>query len=151
MHPFAPADQWQGYRDMIRSLSEDLATVTGFAAVSCQPNSGAQGEYAGLMAISNYHRARGDADKRKICLIPVSAHGTNPASAVMTGMSVVTAKSDELGNVDMQDLKAKAVQYSESLAALMITYPSTYGVFQEGSSRSRTRSMPTAAWSTWTA
>mmetsp|Transcript_16153 Transcript_16153/g.54902 ORF Transcript_16153/g.54902 Transcript_16153/m.54902 type:complete len:789 (-) Transcript_16153:145-2511(-) len=131
LHPFAPADQWEGYREMIESLNRDLAEITGFAAVSAQPNSGAQGEYAGLLCIRNYHKARGE-DHRNVCLIPVSAHGTNPASAVMAGYRVVVVKSDAMGNVDMDDLRAKAEQHSDKLGALMITYPSTYGVFETG-------------------
>jgi len=131
MHPFAPADQCQGYMELIESLHKDLAEITGFAAVSSQPNSGAQGEYAGLLCIRKYHQANGD-HHRKICLIPVSAHGTNPASAVMAGMKVVVVNSDENGNIDLVDLKAKADKHADNLAALMITYPSTYGVFEEG-------------------
>lgn len=174
MHPFAPEDQARGYEEMISSLNKDLAEITGFAAVSAQPNSGAQGEYAGLLCIKAYHESRGDAH-RNICLIPVSAHGTNPASAAMCGMKVVVVKSDEKGNVDLADLKvrfpslylslsvsslpartcpcslpshsfshllfsspllcptnqAKAAAAGKNLAALMITYPSTYGVFEE--------------------
>lgn len=131
MHPFAPSHQTQGYTEMIADLNKDLATITGFAAVSPQPNSGAQGEYAGLMAIKAYHESRGDFN-RNICLIPVSAHGTNPASAAMSGMKVVVVKSDESGNIDIDDLFAKAEQHKDNLGALMITYPSTYGVFEEG-------------------
>ena len=131
VHPFAPRAQWQGYEDMISSLSLWLARITGFAAMSMQPNSGAAGEYAGLLAIRAYHNSRGD-KHRNVCLIPVSAHGTNPASAVMAGMKVVVVKSDDEGNVDMVDLKAKAEEHKANLGALMITYPSTYGVFEEG-------------------
>lgn len=131
MHPFAPVDQTQGYVEMIESLNKDLANITGFAAVSTQPNSGAQGEYAGLLCIREYHKARGD-HHRTVCLIPVSAHGTNPASASMCGMRVVVVKSDDNGNVDIADLREKAVKHKNELAALMITYPSTYGVFEEG-------------------
>jgi len=123
-------DQTEGYREMIGSLHKDLAEITGFAAVSSQPNSGAQGEYAGLLCIQAYHRSRGD-HHRNVCLIPVSAHGTNPASASMCGMKVVVVKSDEHGNVDVADLKEKALLHKDKLAALMITYPSTYGVFEE--------------------
>jgi glycine dehydrogenase len=131
MHPFAPADQCKGYHELIESLNRDLAEITGFAAVSAQPNSGAQGEYAGLMCIRAYHKSRGDSH-RNICLIPVSAHGTNPASAVLSGMKVVVIKSDAQGNVDMEDLKMLAKKHKDNLSALMITYPSTYGVFEEG-------------------
>ena len=131
VHPFAPRAQWQGYEDMIASLSLWLARITGFAAMSMQPNSGAAGEYAGLLAIRAYHASRGEVH-RNVCLIPVSAHGTNPASAVMAGMKVVIVKSDHEGNIDMADLKAKAEEHKAHLGALMITYPSTYGVFEEG-------------------
>jgi glycine dehydrogenase len=131
MHPFSPADQTAGYREMIDSLSTWLAAITGFAAVSVQPNSGAAGEYAGLMAIRAYLQATGNGH-RNVCLIPVSAHGTNPASAVMAGMKVVVVASDDKGNIDMADLKAKAAEHKDALAALMVTYPSTYGVFEEG-------------------
>lgn len=129
IHPFAPSDQTEGYRQLIKELEEDLATITGFEAVSLQPNSGAQGEYTGLRVIRAYHKANGD-EKRDICLIPVSAHGTNPASAVMAGMKVVTLKTDSKGNLDLEDLKAKAEEHRENLGALMITYPSTFGVFE---------------------
>ncbi|MCX7374214.1 MAG: aminomethyl-transferring glycine dehydrogenase [Alphaproteobacteria bacterium] len=129
IHPFAPADQAQGYITMIRRLESWLATITGFAAVSLQPNAGSQGEYAGLLAIRAYHRARGEGH-RDICLIPSSAHGTNPASAVMAGMKVVVCACDKDGNIDFADLKAKAEQHSANLAALMVTYPSTHGVFE---------------------
>lgn len=115
---------------MIETLNKDLAEITGFAAVSAQPNSGAQGEYAGLLCIRAYHKSRGD-HHRNVCLIPISAHGTNPASAAMCGMKVVVVNSDENGNVDVADLKAKAEKHKDNLAALMITYPSTYGVFEE--------------------
>ena len=131
MHPFAPPAQAQGYAELVRTLSDWLAAITGFAAVSVQPNSGAAGEYAGLMAIRAYLRSTGQA-QRDVCLIPVSAHGTNPASAVMAGMRVVVVASDAKGNVDLADLSAKAEQHKDRLAALMITYPSTYGVFEEG-------------------
>lgn len=130
IHPFAPVNQTLGYQEMISSLNKDLADITGFAAMSCQPNSGAQGEYAGLLCIKAYHESRGEAH-RNICLIPVSAHGTNPASAAMCGMKVVVIKSDENGNVDVEDLREKANKHREHLAALMVTYPSTYGVFEE--------------------
>jgi len=130
IHPFAPTDQTLGYRELIANLERDLAEITGFHSMSMQPNSGAQGEYAGLMVIRGYHLSRGD-DQRNIALIPASAHGTNPASAVMAGMKVVVVKSDENGKIDVEDLKAKAEKHSENLAALMITYPSTHGVFEE--------------------
>lgn len=130
LHPFAPDDQTVGFREMIASLNKDLAEITGFAAVSAQPNSGANGEYAGLLVIRAYHMSRGD-HHRNVCLIPVSAHGTNPASASMCGMKVVVVKSDEKGNVDLDDLRQKAELHKDNLAALMVTYPSTYGVFEE--------------------
>jgi glycine dehydrogenase len=130
MHPFAPVDQTIGYQEMIKDLEEWLKEITGFTGVSLQPNSGAQGEYAGLMVIRAYHQHRGD-HHRNIALIPSSAHGTNPASAVMAGMEVVVTKSDEEGKVDVADLKAKAEQYKDKLACLMVTYPSTHGVFEE--------------------
>ena len=129
MHPFAPAEQVKGYTAMLHELSQWLTECTGYDAMSLQPNSGAQGEYAGLMAIRRYHRARGEAH-RNICLIPTSAHGTNPASAVMAGMKVVLVACDDNGNVDMHDLKEKAESHSEYLAAIMVTYPSTHGVFE---------------------
>jgi glycine dehydrogenase len=130
IHPLAPADQTQGYKQLIEELEAMLVECTGYDAVSLQPNSGAQGEYAGLLAIRAYHRSRGE-DKRDICLIPESAHGTNPASAQMCGMTVVVTKCDGNGNVDIDDIRAKAERYSDRLAALMITYPSTHGVFEE--------------------
>ena len=129
LHPFAPAHQARGYHEVIEELSAWLAEITGFDAVSLQPNSGAQGELAGLLTIRAYHLDRGDAG-RTVCLIPSSAHGTNPASAVMAGMDVVVVRSDEHGNVDVDDLRAKAEQHAGRLAALMITYPSTHGVFE---------------------
>ena len=129
MHPFAPAEQAKGYTAMLNELSQWLTECTGYDAMSLQPNSGAQGEYAGLMAIRRYHRTRGEAH-RNICLIPTSAHGTNPASAVMAGMKVVLVACDDNGNVDMQDLKKKTESHSEYLAAIMVTYPSTHGVFE---------------------
>jgi len=131
IHPFAPNDQWQGYTELVESLHKDLAEITGFAACSTQPNSGAQGEYAGLLTIREYQKANGEGH-RNVCLIPISAHGTNPASAVMCGMKVVVVKSDESGNIDFDDLKAKAEEHADRLSALMVTYPSTYGVFEEG-------------------
>ena len=130
IHPFAPRDQVQGYMTMIRELEQDLISITGYDALSMQPNSGAQGEYAGLLAIRNYQQANGQAH-RNICLIPSSAHGTNPASAVMSGLEVVIVKCDSNGNVDIDDLRTKAEQHSEQLSVLMITYPSTHGVFEE--------------------
>jgi len=131
MHPFAPAEQWGGYRAMFEQLEAWLAEITGFAAVSLQPNSGAQGEYAGLLAIRAYHRARNEAH-RNVCLIPQSAHGTNPASAVMAGMQVVVVATAPDGTIDLKDLRAKAQKHSQQLAAIMVTYPSTHGVFEEG-------------------
>jgi glycine dehydrogenase len=130
LHPLAPADQAQGYKELIAGLEAMLVEITGYDAVSLQPNSGAQGEYAGLLAIRAYHRSRGDV-QRDVCLIPESAHGTNPASAQLCGMSVVVTKCDANGNVDVDDIRAKAEKYSDRLAALMITYPSTHGVFEE--------------------
>ena len=131
LHPFAPEEQTRGYQELLKQLEGWLAEITGYAAVSLQPNAGSQGEYAGLMAIRAYHRHRGQGH-RDICLIPVSAHGTNPASAVMTGLRVVPVACDERGNVDLDDLEAKAKQHHSNLAAVMITYPSTHGVFEEG-------------------
>ena len=130
IHPFVPLDQALGYKEAIDDLAEKLCEVTGYDAMSMQPNSGAQGEYAGLLTIQAYHRSRGDAH-RNICLIPVSAHGTNPASAQMAGMEVVVVKSAPNGDVDLEDFKAKAVAAGNALAACMITYPSTHGVFEE--------------------
>lgn len=129
MHPFQPKDQVKGYLEMIENLENDLSEITGFAATSLQPNSGAQGEYAGLMVIKKYHESKGD-HLRNIVIIPASAHGTNPASATMSGMKVVVVKSLENGNVDFEDLKLKVEKHSHELAALMITYPSTHGVFE---------------------
>ena len=129
LHPFAPADQTRGSRELIEQLSEWLVTITGYDAVSLQPNAGSQGEFAGLLAIRNYHDSRGDQD-RKICLIPSSAHGTNAASAVMAGMQVVVIECDEDGNVSIEDIKQKIAEHGKTLAALMITYPSTHGVFE---------------------
>jgi len=131
MHPLAPAEHSQGYRAMADDLEAWLCEITGFDAVSLQPNAGSQGEYAGLLAIRRYHLERGDAH-RDICLIPSSAHGTNPASAAMAGMRIVVVACTEQGDINVDDLKAKAQQYSANLAALMITYPSTHGVFEEG-------------------
>ncbi|MBQ5647885.1 MAG: aminomethyl-transferring glycine dehydrogenase [Alistipes sp.] len=129
IHPFAPANQREGYTSLIEELERDLATITGFAACSVQPNSGAAGEYSGLMVIRAYHQSRNQG-YRNIVLIPASAHGTNPASAAMAGMKIVTVACDAQGNIDVEDLKAKAEQYSSELCALMVTYPSTHGVFE---------------------
>ena len=129
IHPFVPINQAQGYQKMLSSLESYLSEITGFHATSLQPNSGAQGEYSGLMVIRAYHNANGD-KHRNICLIPSSAHGTNPASAVMAGMKVLVVKTDEAGNIDWEDLSKKAEEHKENLAALMITYPSTHGVFE---------------------
>lgn len=130
IHPFAPADQTLGYKEMIDDLSEKLCAVTGYDAISMQPNSGAQGEYAGLLTIRAYHLSRGDSH-RTVCLIPTSAHGTNPASAQMVGMTVVPVKSKDNGDVDLDDFRAKAEQHADNLSCCMITYPSTHGVFEE--------------------
>ncbi|MUO77701.1 aminomethyl-transferring glycine dehydrogenase [Agrobacterium vitis] len=130
IHPFAPTDQALGYKEMIDDLSEKLCAVTGYDAISMQPNSGAQGEYAGLLTIRNYHLAKGDTH-RTVCLIPTSAHGTNPASAQMAGMLVVPVKALDNGDVDLNDFRAKAEQHSANLSCCMITYPSTHGVFEE--------------------
>jgi glycine dehydrogenase len=129
-HPFAPVEQMEGYRTLFTDLKNWLRSITGFSGVSLQPNAGAQGEFAGLMVIKKYHENNGDKN-RNVCLIPSSAHGTNPASAQMVGMKVVVIKCDEHGNVDIEDLKEKAKTHSENLAALMVTYPSTHGVFEE--------------------
>ncbi|KAI2501938.1 glycine cleavage system-like protein [Fragilaria crotonensis] len=131
IHPFAPSDQVKGYHEMIQDLNTDLAEITGFAAVSAQPNSGATGEYAGLLTIKSYLEEQGQGH-RDICLIPKSAHGTNPASATMAGMKVVVVENDENGNIDIGDLKAKIEKHKAGLAAFMVTYPSTFGVFEEG-------------------
>ncbi len=130
LHPFAPQDQTQGYQEVIHDLSDKLCQITGYDAISMQPNSGAQGEYAGLLTIRAYHRSRGDIS-RDVCLIPTSAHGTNPASAQMAGMQVVVVKAADNGDVDLEDFRAKAEQHSDRIAACMITYPSTHGVFEE--------------------
>lgn len=130
IHPFAPVAQTAGYQDLVQDLSDKLCQITGYDAMSMQPNSGAQGEYAGLLTIAAYHRARGDVD-RNICLIPVSAHGTNPASAQMAGMKVVVVQSADNGDIDVADFRAKAEAAGDKLAACMITYPSTHGVFEE--------------------
>ena len=131
LHPFVPADQAGGYRELCTGLERMLCAITGFDAVSLQPNAGSQGEYAGLLCIRRYHESRGEGG-RDVCLIPASAHGTNPASAIMAGMRVVVVDCDESGNVDLRDLELKAREHSERLGALMITYPSTHGVFEEG-------------------
>ncbi|MEX2407495.1 MAG: aminomethyl-transferring glycine dehydrogenase [Rhodovibrionaceae bacterium] len=131
VHPFAPEDQVKGYRKFLESLEADLRELTGFAGVSLQPNAGSQGEYSGLLTIRAYHADRGEAE-RDICLIPSSAHGTNPASAIMAGLEVVVVGCDEDGNIDLEDLQAKAEQHRDKLAALMVTYPSTHGVFETG-------------------
>ncbi len=131
IHPFAPVDQVKGYHELIEDLNKDLAEITGFAAVSAQPNSGATGEYAGLLTIMRYLQSKGEGH-RNVCLIPKSAHGTNPASAAMAGMKVVVVDNDTNGNIDMEDLKAKIAKHSDNLAAFMVTYPSTFGVFEEG-------------------
>ena len=130
IHPFAPANQWKGYQQILTELENWLSEITGFAATSLQPNSGAQGEYTGLLTIRAYHADRNDTH-RNIILIPISAHGTNPASAVMAGFKVVVTKCDEAGNIDLEDLKANALKHKDNLAGLMITYPSTHGVFEE--------------------
>ena len=129
IHPYAPKEQTQGYQILISDLEKKLATITGYSAISLQPNAGSQGEYAGLLAIDAFHRANGD-QQRKICLIPESAHGTNPASAQMAGMKVIPVSCDKKGNIDLEDLTDKAKKYSDELAAIMITYPSTHGVFE---------------------
>lgn len=129
IHPFVPIEQAEGYQIVLKELAKDLSVITGFADTSLQPNSGAQGEYAGLMVIRAYHESRGEGH-RNICIIPASAHGTNPASAVMAGMKVIVTKTDERGNIDVVDLEEKVVLHSENLAALMVTYPSTHGVYE---------------------
>jgi glycine dehydrogenase len=129
IHPFAPLDQVQGYTKMLKKLEHQLNVITGFAGTTLQPNSGAQGEYAGLMTIRAYHHSRGD-QKRTICLIPASAHGTNPASAAMAGMQIIVTKTMENGNIDVEDVREKALQYKDELSCLMVTYPSTHGVFE---------------------
>ncbi|MGG8497181.1 aminomethyl-transferring glycine dehydrogenase [Tenacibaculum sp. TC6] len=130
IHPFVPLEQAQGYQEVLKNLEHQLNVVTGFAGTSLQPNSGAQGEFAGLMVIRAFHEANGDSH-RNICLIPASAHGTNPASAVMAGMKVVVTKTDEKGNIDVEDLRAKAELHKDNLSALMVTYPSTHGVYEK--------------------
>ena len=130
IHPFVPLNQAEGYQEVLKKLEHQLNVITGFAGTSLQPNSGAQGEFAGLMTIRAYHEANGDTN-RNICLIPASAHGTNPASAVMAGMKVVVTKTDEKGNIDVEDLRAKAILHKDNLSALMVTYPSTHGVYEK--------------------
>jgi glycine dehydrogenase len=130
LHPYAPADQTRGYQRLFKDLEKWLAEITGFAAVSLQPNAGSQGEYAGLIAIHAYHASKGQGH-RNICLIPTSAHGTNPASAVIAGLHTVAVACDENGNIDVADLKAKAIEHAKNLSCLMVTYPSTHGVFEE--------------------
>jgi glycine dehydrogenase len=130
LHPFAPSDQTEGYRQIFKELGEALCEITGFQAASLQPNSGAQGEFTGLMVIRAYHQDHGGKN-RNVALIPASAHGTNPASAVMAGMRVVVVQCDEMGNIDVPDLENKAAEHKDALAALMVTYPSTYGIFEE--------------------
>jgi glycine dehydrogenase len=129
IHPFAPKDQLDGYRALIRELESMLVCVTQYDAISLQPNSGASGEFAGLISIKKYHESRGDTH-RDICLIPTSAHGTNPATAVMCGMKVVPILCDKSGNTDMEDLREKLTKFSDRIAAAMITYPSTHGVYE---------------------
>jgi glycine dehydrogenase len=130
LHPFAPREQATGYRTLFRQLEDMLAEITGFARVSLQPNAGSQGEFTGLLVIRAYHRSRGEAH-RTTCLIPTSAHGTNPASAVMAGLKVVPVQTDPGGAIDVEDLRAKAAEHNDTLAALMVTYPSTTGIFEE--------------------
>ncbi|HMB64990.1 MAG TPA: aminomethyl-transferring glycine dehydrogenase, partial [Eudoraea sp.] len=129
IHPFVPVEQAEGYQTILKELEKDLSIITGFKATSLQPNSGAQGEFAGLMTIRAYHESRGEGH-RNVCIIPASAHGTNPASAVMAGMQVVVSKTDEKGNIDLSDLEEKVTRHSDNLGALMVTYPSTHGVFE---------------------
>ncbi len=129
IHPFVPVDQAEGYQELIKELADDLSEITGFADTSLQPNSGATGEHTGLMVIREYHISRGDAH-RNVCLIPSSAHGTNPASAIMAGMDIVIVKCDENGNIDVEDLREKAIKHKDNLSSIMITYPSTHGVFE---------------------
>ncbi|MBK9301771.1 MAG: aminomethyl-transferring glycine dehydrogenase [Bacteroidetes bacterium] len=130
LHPFAPKHQWIGYQELLAELEKDLSVITGFDACSLQPNSGAQGEYAGLLVIKAYHESRGD-HHRNVILIPISAHGTNPASAAMCGFKIVIVACDEKGNIDVNDMRTKALQHKDALAGLMVTYPSTHGVFEE--------------------
>ncbi len=134
IHPYVPVEQAEGYQIILKELEKDLSTITGFAGTSLQPNSGAQGEFAGLMVIRAFHESRGET-QRNVCIIPASAHGTNPASAVMAGMKVVVSKTDERGNIDVTDLEEKVAIHSDNLAALMVTYPSTHGVFESSIKR----------------
>uniref|UniRef100_UPI0025920C5D aminomethyl-transferring glycine dehydrogenase subunit GcvPB n=1 Tax=uncultured Flavobacterium sp. TaxID=165435 RepID=UPI0025920C5D len=129
IHPFAPIEQAEGYITMLKKLEQQLNVVTGFTGTTLQPNSGAQGEYAGLMAIRAYHQSRGD-NHRTVCLIPSSAHGTNPASAAMAGMDIIVTKTTPEGNIDVEDLRARAIEFKDKLSCLMVTYPSTHGVFE---------------------
>src|SRR5690606_38342242 len=131
LHPFAPLDQAEGLVQIVRDLETWLAEITGYDAVSLQPNAGSQGEFAGLLAIRNYHRSRGE-EQRDICLIPSSAHGTNAASAVMAGLKVVVVGAEKHGSIDLDDLRTKCEQYADRLAAIMVTYPSTHGVYEPG-------------------
>ena len=131
IHPYAPETQTAGYRELLTDMENSLKAITGFDAISFQPNSGAQGEYSGMLSIRRYQEANGEGH-RNICLIPKSAHGTNPATAAMLGLKVVVVDTDEHGNVNIDDLKAKAEQYRDALSAIMITYPSTHGVYEEG-------------------
>lgn len=130
LHPFCPLDQAKGYEKLLNELSDYLVEITGYDAMCLQPNSGASGEYAGLLAIKKYHESRGEGH-RNVCLIPQSAHGTNPASAQMAGMKIVVVGCDKRGNVDMEDLRAKAAEVADNLSCIMITYPSTHGVYEE--------------------
>lgn len=130
LHPFCPLDQAKGYEKLLNELSDYLVEITGYDAMCLQPNSGASGEYAGLLAIKKYHESRGEGH-RNVCLIPQSAHGTNPASAQMAGMKIVVVACDKRGNVDMEDLRAKAAEVADNLSCIMITYPSTHGVYEE--------------------
>ena len=129
LHPFVPISQASGYQKLLSELEQQLSIITGLDSTSLQPNSGAQGEYAGLMVIRSYHKSKGETD-RNICLIPASAHGTNPASAIMAGMKVVVIKTDKHGNIDWNDIDEKAKKFKKNLSTLMITYPSTHGVFE---------------------
>lgn len=150
LHPFVPADQSEGIREMLSVLSDRLAKITGFAAVSLQPNAGAAGEYAGLLAIRRYQKHAGEGH-RNVCLIPTSAHGTNPASSAMAGLKVVPVKCDERGNIDMADLKSQAEAHKDNLSCIMVTYPPRTGYMNRQSRNSATSSMPMAARCTWTA
>ena len=131
IHPFAPLDQARGYMELIEELSNWLLACTGYDEISLQPNAGSQGEFAGLLAIKRYHESRGE-DQRDVCLIPSSAHGTNAASAVMAGLKVVVVECDHDGDIDLNDLQVKVAEYEDVLAGIMVTYPSTHGVLEEG-------------------